>query len=163
MRIAPSSIPRTIFRDVFRASMRYYGVRAYSKGVGVSILRRNSLLARARNSTACADPIRIFRMTRSYRSTLMNGFANIVLLMLFVSAGAGGSDQVVIESVHATQDVPLHLNPTSDFWRASRPVYMEAAGLGYLVPRHATDVRTGWTKCNLYLLLVCPYSGLQLH
>jgi hypothetical protein len=42
----------------------------------------------------------------------MNGFANIVLLMLFVSGVAGGSDQAVVESVHATQDVPLHLDPT---------------------------------------------------
>ena len=42
----------------------------------------------------------------------MNGFANIALLMLFVSCVAS-SDQAVIESVQATQDVPLHLDPTS--------------------------------------------------
>src|SRR5580692_3854442 len=133
MRIAPSSMPRTIFRDAFRAFMRYCGVRACSMDAGVLTPRRNSLLVRARNSIACADPIRIFRMMHSYRSTLMNGFANIVLLMLLVSRVAGGSDQAVIESVHATQDVPLHLDPTSEFWRASRPVYMEKDRFGKII------------------------------
>jgi hypothetical protein len=94
----------------------------------------------------------------------MNGFANIVLLalMLWVSGMAGGSDQAVIESVHATQDVPLHLDPTSEFWRASRPVYMEKDSLGKIVPRYRTEVRTRWTKSNLYFLFVCPYQELHL-
>ena len=108
-------------------------------------------------------------MTHSYRSTFMNGFANIVLLMLFVSSVAAGSDQGVpdqvvsdqdvIESVRATQDVPLRLDPTSDFWRASRPVYMEKDSFGKIVPRYRTEVRTRWTKSNLYFLFVCPVRG----
>jgi hypothetical protein len=92
----------------------------------------------------------------------MNGFANIVLLMLFVPGVAGGSDQAVIESVHATQDVALDLDPRSDFWRTSRPVYMEEDGPGKTTPRYPTEVRTRWTKRNLYLLLVCPYEELHL-
>ena len=63
----------------------------------------------------------------------MNGFANILLLMLFVSDVAKGSDHAVIESVHATQDVSLDLDLTSAFWRASRPVYMEKDGFGKIV------------------------------
>ena len=92
----------------------------------------------------------------------MNGFANIVLLMLFVSGPAGGSDQAVIESVHTSQDVPLDLDPTSAFWRASRPVYMEKDGFGKIVPRYRTEVRTRWTKSNLYFLFICPYEELHL-
>ena len=92
----------------------------------------------------------------------MNGFANIVLLMLFVSGVAGGSDQALIESVHATQDVALHLDPTSEFWRASRLAYMEKDGFGKIVPRYRTEVRTRWTKSNLYFLFVCPYEELDL-
>ena len=71
----------------------------------------------------------------------MNGFANIVLLILFVSGVAGASDQAVIESVHATEDVPLQLDPTSEFWRASRPIYMEKDKFGKIIPRYRTEVR----------------------
>ena len=92
----------------------------------------------------------------------MNGFANIVLLMLFVSGVAEASDQAVIESVHATEDVPLRLDPTSEFWRASRPIYMERDKFGKIIPRYRTEVRTRWTKSNLYFLFVCPYEELHL-
>jgi hypothetical protein len=92
----------------------------------------------------------------------MTGFANILLLMLFVSETAVGSDYAVIESVHATQDVSLDLDPTSALWRASRPVYMEKDGFGKIVPRYRTEVRTLWTKNNLYFLFVCPYEELHL-
>src|ERR1700686_4789589 len=163
MRMPPSSMPRIISTDVFRAFMRYCGARAYSQGAGVSTRMRNSLLVKARDLIACAAPIRIFRMTRSYRSTLMNGFANIALLIMLVAGMAGGSDQAesnqamsdqavsdqaVIESVQAAQDVPLHLDPTSEFWRASHPAYMEKDGFGKIVPKYRTEVRTRWTKTN---------------
>jgi len=91
----------------------------------------------------------------------MNGFANIVLLMLLVSS-VGGSGQAAIDSVHAAQDVPLGLDPNSDFWRASRPVYMEKDSFGKIVPRYRTEVRTRWTNKNLYFLFVCPYQELHL-
>jgi len=48
----------------------------------------------------------------------MNGFANIVLLTLFATGLAGVSNQATIESVQATNDAPLSLDPTSEFWRA---------------------------------------------
>lgn len=92
----------------------------------------------------------------------MNGFASIVLLMLLGSGMSGGSDQAVIESVHATQDVRLLLDPASEFWRASPPVYLEKDDLGKIVPRYRTEVRTRWTKSNLYFLFVCPYEELHL-
>jgi hypothetical protein len=92
----------------------------------------------------------------------MNGLANMGLLILFVSVMVAGSDQAVIESVLATRDVPLHLDPTSEFWRASRPVYMEKDHLGKTIPRYRTEVRTRWTKDNLYFLFVCPYEELHL-
>lgn len=92
----------------------------------------------------------------------MNGFANILLFMLFLPHMAGGSEHSVIESVHASQDVSLNLDPTSEFWSASPPVYMEKDGFGKVVPRYRTAVRTRWTKNNLYFLFVCPYEELNL-
>jgi hypothetical protein len=85
-----------------------------------------------------------------------------LLLMLFVSGMAVGSDHAVIESVHAAQDVPLGLDPTSAFWNASRPVYMEKDSFGKMIPRYRTEVRTRWTRRNLYFLFVCPYQELHL-
>jgi hypothetical protein len=92
----------------------------------------------------------------------MNGFANIALLLLFVSGMAAGPEQAVMESVYATQDVSLNLDPASSFWAGSRPVYMEKDSFGKLVPRYRTEVRTRWTSSNLYFLFVCPYEELHL-
>lgn len=92
----------------------------------------------------------------------MNGFVSILLLMLAVSANTVGSDQAVIESVYSSRDVPLDLDGTSAFWRASRPVYIEKDGFGKIVPRYRTEVHARWTKNNLYFLFVCPYEQLHL-
>jgi hypothetical protein len=92
----------------------------------------------------------------------MNGYANIVRLLLFLSSVAAGSDPAVIESVHASQDVALDLDSTSAFWRASHLVYVEKDSFGEIVPRYRTEVRTRWTKNNLYFLFTCPYEELHL-
>jgi len=92
----------------------------------------------------------------------MNGFVSLVCLLLFASSIAAGSDPAVIESVHANQDVALDLDPASAFWRVSHRVYMEKDGFGKVIPRYRTQVRTRWTKNNLYFLFICPYEELHL-
>jgi hypothetical protein len=93
----------------------------------------------------------------------MNVFARNLLLILLVSRMLLASDRDgVIESVQAKQDVALELNPSSPFWRASRPVFMEKDNFGKTVPRYRTEVRTRWTKNNLYFLFACPYEQLNL-
>ena len=92
----------------------------------------------------------------------MNGFAKTLLMLLLSSSMAAAADQAVIESIHAAQDVSLDLDPTSPFWRASSPVYIENDTLGKVVPRYRTEVRTRWTKNNIYFLFVCPYQQLYL-
>jgi len=94
----------------------------------------------------------------------MNDFVNILalVLLLLVSGMAEGPDHAVIESVYANQDVPLALDPTSEFWRASRPAYMERDSFGKIVPGPPAEVHTRWTKNNLYFLFVCPYEKLHL-
>jgi hypothetical protein len=92
----------------------------------------------------------------------MNGFAKTLLMLLLSSSMAAAADQAVIESIHAAQDVSLDLDPTSPFWRASSPVYIENDALGKVVPRYRTEVRTRWTKNNIYFLFVCPYQQLYL-
>lgn len=93
----------------------------------------------------------------------MNGFAKLLLIWsLFVTTLAGAADQAIIESVRAAQDVGLDLDPTSQFWQVSSPVYVEKDALGRVVPRYRTEVRTRWTKNNMYFLFVCPYQQLYL-
>jgi hypothetical protein len=92
----------------------------------------------------------------------MNGFAKTLLMLVFVSNLALATDQALIASVQANQDASLDLDPTSQFWRASQPVYMGNDTFGKPVPRYRTEVRTRWTKNNLYFLFICPYEQLYL-
>ena len=92
----------------------------------------------------------------------MNGFAKIPLLMLLLTAMTAASDHAVIESPEANRDERLDLNPSAEFWRAARPVYMEQDSFGKPVPRYRTEIRARWTKNNLYFLFVCPYEELHL-
>jgi DUF1365 family protein len=93
----------------------------------------------------------------------MNGFAKLLLIwLLFVTELASAADQAIIASVRAAQDVGLDLDPTSQFWQVSSPVYVEKDTLGRVVPRYRTEVRTRWTKNNIYFLFVCPYQQLYL-
>jgi hypothetical protein len=95
----------------------------------------------------------------------MNGFASMTLLpllLLGVLGGASPPEPPTIESLQAESDVPLSLDAASPFWRDAHVVTMENDRLGKPVPRFRTEVRTRWTKNNLYLLFTCPYEELYL-
>lgn len=92
----------------------------------------------------------------------MNGFASIALLPLLLLGIANPSEPPAIESLQAENDVPLALDATSTFWRGARVVTMENDRFGKMVPRFRTEVRTRWTKNNLYFLFTCPYEELYL-
>ncbi|HKW18004.1 MAG TPA: carbohydrate-binding family 9-like protein [Terriglobales bacterium] len=70
--------------------------------------------------------------------------------------------QAVIKSVWAEGDVSVDTNPSSAFWRGAQPVYMESDTHGKPVPKYRTELRTRWTKQNLYFLFICPYEQLNL-
>src|SRR5450755_59764 len=125
MRTQPSSIPCTGFMDAFPAFMKYCGARVYWRDVGVSIRTKNFLRDRARKSIVFAMHIRSCGTMHSYRSTLIDGFVEVLLLSLIVSSVAVGADHPTIDSVQATDDVPLDLDPAAPFWREASPVYME--------------------------------------
>ena len=88
---------------------------------------------------------------------------NMVALCLLVTAGvASAQDSGAFKSVHAVTDVALDTNAGSAFWRGAAPVYAEVDAQGKIVPGYRTEVRSRWTKENLYLLFVCPYEELNL-
>ncbi len=92
----------------------------------------------------------------------MNGFVKTLLMLLLSPTIAAAADQAVIESIRAAHDLKLSLDPASPFWHASPPVYVEKDTLGKVVPQFRTEVRTRWTKNNIYFLFVCPYQQLYL-
>lgn len=87
----------------------------------------------------------------------------LVAVCLVVMGGvAWGQDVGSFKSVYAAQDVALDTNPGAAFWRGTVSIYAEVDAHGKLVPNHRTEVRSRWTKENLYLLFVCPYTDLHL-
>src|SRR5579859_2054855 len=91
----------------------------------------------------------------------MNGFAR-TLVVILLSGPMLVSAQAVFESTSASKDASLKLDPALPFWRAARPVFMKKDSFGKDVPRYRTEVRSRWTKDNLYFLFICPYEQLHL-
>jgi len=92
----------------------------------------------------------------------MKRIATTCLLMLTGAASAQNTAPATFKSVYAARDISLDTNPTSAFWRAALPVYADGDNYGKTVPNHRTEVRSRWTKKNLYLLYICPYEELYL-
>lgn len=82
--------------------------------------------------------------------------------MMIVCSGFTLAADSVIQSRRADSDPHLDTNPMSPFWHASEPIYMELNALGNAEPTYRTEIRTRWTKGNLYFLFICPYEELHL-
>ena len=92
----------------------------------------------------------------------MKRIATTCLFLLTGAASAQNTASTTFKSVYAARDISLDTNPKSAFWRGALPVYAEGDNYGKLVPHHQTEVRSRWTKGNLYLLYICPYEELYL-
>jgi hypothetical protein len=69
----------------------------------------------------------------------------------------------VILSRHATADFALTAGPDAAPWKGVTGVFMERGPKEEPVPGHRTEVRSRWTKDNVYFLFICPYQELHLH
>ncbi len=92
----------------------------------------------------------------------MIGFVKTLVIVLLSCVTAVAADSAVVKSTYAKEDVALTLDPTSSFWSASLPIYMDRDSFGKTVPRYRTEVHTRWTKDNLYFLFICPYEELHV-
>ena len=92
----------------------------------------------------------------------MNGLVKILLAFLFATGVTLAADKPVAEAVYSPVDVALTTDPSSEFWQAARPVYLERDTQGKDVQNFRTEVRIRWTKNNLYFLFICPYDKLYL-
>jgi hypothetical protein len=87
------------------------------------------------------------------------------LACVLLSIGAQwvmATDDGPIESIEAREDVALTTDPAVAFWREARPVYAEKGRHGETLSRYRTEIRSRWTKRNLYFLFICPYEKLNL-
>lgn len=92
----------------------------------------------------------------------MSGFVKVAVVMMLAFVPAFGADPAVVVSTHVNQDAPLQLDSSSPFWKGSHVVYMDKDSFGKAVRGYGTEVRTRWTKDNLYFLCTCPYEQLHL-
>jgi hypothetical protein len=84
-----------------------------------------------------------------------------ILAALALAAYADGAGR--IESKFASKDFPLTADPASKSWKAITGVFADAGPTGEPAPPgHRTEIRSRWTKDNLYVLFICPYDNLNL-
>jgi len=67
-----------------------------------------------------------------------------------------------IESKHSSRDIAANTDPNSAFWRAVPAIFAESDSSGNEVTGYRTEIRSRWTKRNLYFLFICPYEQLNL-
>jgi homoserine O-acetyltransferase len=67
-----------------------------------------------------------------------------------------------LESASAARDFELNLDPNSAEWSEAPRVKVTLDSLGNPIPGAPTEVRSRWTKDNLYLFYICPYNELTL-
>ena len=74
-----------------------------------------------------------------------------------VPAGSG-----VIASRYIDADFAPTADPAAPQWKDVNGIFMENGPKGDAVPGHRTEVRSRWTKNNVYFLFICPYETLHL-
>src|SRR5229473_2786398 len=87
----------------------------------------------------------------------------LCLTLLAGSALALAESAGVIQSRRASADFALTADPGAAPWKAIQGIFMDHGPKGEAVPGHRTEVRSRWTKDNVYFLFVCPYEVLHLH
>jgi hypothetical protein len=88
---------------------------------------------------------------------------SVCFLLIFMSpVHASTLEPGSFRSTYAVHDVELGTDSQAAFWRGASSVYAEVDNRGLIVPGYRTQVRSRWTKSNLYLLFVCPYEELSL-
>jgi Carbohydrate family 9 binding domain-like len=88
--------------------------------------------------------------------------SRLALVVISSMVLAAAQEQSPLESVKSDHDAVLDTNPGSAFWSGTRPTYAEVDANGRRMPEYLTEVRSRWTKDNLYFLFICPYKNLSL-
>ena len=89
-------------------------------------------------------------------------YAKCFPLLMIAAAFLTASDNKQIDAKFAAHDVAPDAAPHAPFWQGVPSIYAANGKSGEAVPGHKTEIRARWTRDNLYILFVCPYSELYL-
>ncbi len=84
------------------------------------------------------------------------------VLFLAVAALAPADGPGVILSQRARSDFALTADPSSPQWKDVKGVFADKGPRGEAVPFGPTEIRSRWTKDNIYFLFICPYDQLYM-
>lgn len=85
-----------------------------------------------------------------------------LIACLLVGFGLFGQDSKVLLSHYSGKDQEPTADPTSSFWKDVKGVVVVRSVLGEEVPTFRSEVRSRWTKDNVYFLAIAPYQELNL-
>lgn len=85
-----------------------------------------------------------------------------LLVSLLVIAEVATDDAKLARSFRAEKDFALTADPQTEVWKNIKGIIAEQGRHGEIVPNHRTEIRSRWTKDNLYFLFICPYEQLHL-
>jgi hypothetical protein len=98
---------------------------------------------------------------REFLNTAVGAAAGTHLLSVPSSVHvAKGSRQ--IESKQALRDLSSDTDPNSAFWRGVPAIFADRDTNGNAIMGYQMEVRSQWTRENLYFLFICPYVQLYL-
>ena len=83
-------------------------------------------------------------------------------LTLTLAAVALAQSEATMRSSRSDRDVTPDTDPSSQFWKSAPAVLATNDNFGKAVPGLKTEIRSRWTKDNLYFLFICPYDKLWL-
>jgi hypothetical protein len=92
----------------------------------------------------------------------MARIAPYVFLAALTGAAFAADNGNTIASIYSDRESKPAADQGSAFWKGIDPVIIESDYMGEPMPRYRTEVRSRWTKNNLYLLFVCPYEEFWL-
>ena len=80
-----------------------------------------------------------------------------------LSAQSKADRNSVVYVTRADADVKVETDPSSPFWRKANSVLAEVDNQGWLEGEYRTEVRSRWTRDNVYFLFICPYKHLYVN
>jgi hypothetical protein len=95
-----------------------------------------------------------------YSSLLRWGF---IIAMAYITCNIGlGKDSGVMPSYKASSDFALTADPESSSWKNISSVVAAIDPFGKPLPEARTEIRSRWTKNNLYFLFTSNYQTMYL-
>lgn len=92
----------------------------------------------------------------------MNSLARVMFATATFTATMCADGPGRIESRQIQKDFELTADPNSAAWKGVRGVFADHGPKEEPVSGHRTEIRSRWSRNNLYVLFICPYENLHL-